>query len=243
MDAVYDVGVNNETISRDLLDPAVQKAVEGFNGTFFVYGATNSGKTHTMLGGEREEGLIQLAADELQRIKDEGQHELHVESVFFQCYMGEVHDLHDHSTLVDKKGEPIKQDMCKKVPGGITAVHAALSRRVIETGDDVRDSMRHGNKRRNILNNDVNHNSSRSHVVYQLLDLAGAEPNTDKNAESKNINLSLTFISRYFKGLPNVDPKALPSRNARDDSTKLIELILPHSNQTPSMQTDTPIRI
>lgn len=38
LDAVYDVGVNNETISRDLLDPAVQKAVEGFNGTFFVYG-------------------------------------------------------------------------------------------------------------------------------------------------------------------------------------------------------------
>jgi len=161
--------------------------------------------------------------------------------------------------------------MCKKVPGGITAVHAALSRRVIETGDDVRDSQRHGNKRRNIRNNDVNHNSSSSHVVYQLfiesspiggatptertrkatltfgnlyyliiyflklllnnhfllfkVDLAGAEPNTNKNAESKNINLSLTFISRYFKGLPNVDPKALPSRNARDDSTKLIELI------------------
>lgn len=71
-----------------------------------------------------------------------------------------------------------------------------------------------------------------NHFLLFKVDLAGAEPKTDKNAEGKNINLSLTFISRYFKGLPNVDPKALPSRNARDDSTKLIGLICGSSETT-----------
>ena len=106
--------------------------------------------------------------------------------------MAEVHDL--HSTLVDEKGEPIKQYMCKK--GGIKAVHADLSRRVIENADDVRDSLRHGKKRRNIRDNGVNDTSSRSHVVYQLViessPIGGATP-TEPTRKA-----TLTFGNLYY---------------------------------------------
>lgn len=35
--------------------------MSGVNGTIFAYGVTSSGKTHTMMGGEREIGLVPRA--------------------------------------------------------------------------------------------------------------------------------------------------------------------------------------
>ncbi|KAJ4895343.1 Kinesin-like protein [Raphanus sativus] len=40
-------------------------AVRGFNGTVFVYGQTNNGKTHTMRGSQSEPGIIPLAVNDL----------------------------------------------------------------------------------------------------------------------------------------------------------------------------------
>lgn len=36
------------------IQPVVQAAMEGFNGTVFAYGQTASGKTHTMMGTVEE---------------------------------------------------------------------------------------------------------------------------------------------------------------------------------------------
>jgi len=36
----------------------VETALSGVNGTIFAYGVTSSGKTHTMMGGKGELGLI-----------------------------------------------------------------------------------------------------------------------------------------------------------------------------------------
>lgn len=41
--------------------PIVDAAVNGFNGTVFTYGQTNTGKTYTMMGTPEEPGMISLA--------------------------------------------------------------------------------------------------------------------------------------------------------------------------------------
>ena len=38
--------------------PIVEKCLEGFNGTVFAYGQTTSGKTHTMLGTNFDQGIL-----------------------------------------------------------------------------------------------------------------------------------------------------------------------------------------
>lgn len=43
-----------ETVGRPFIFPAL----DGLNGTIFAYGVTSSGKTHTMMGGPNEPGLV-----------------------------------------------------------------------------------------------------------------------------------------------------------------------------------------
>ncbi|MEW5316573.1 MAG: hypothetical protein WDW38_007940 [Sanguina aurantia] len=43
-----------ETVGRPFISPAL----DGLNGTIFAYGVTSSGKTHTMMGGPNEPGLV-----------------------------------------------------------------------------------------------------------------------------------------------------------------------------------------
>ena len=45
--------------------PIVKQVLEGFNGTVFAYGQTASGKTHTILGDEREPGVIVLTLQDI----------------------------------------------------------------------------------------------------------------------------------------------------------------------------------
>lgn len=46
-----------------IVRPIVDATVNGFNGTVFAYGQTSSGKTYTMMGSQKELGIIPLAID------------------------------------------------------------------------------------------------------------------------------------------------------------------------------------
>lgn len=43
----------------------VQDVIEGYNATVFAYGATGSGKTHTMLGTSLDPGIMIRALNDL----------------------------------------------------------------------------------------------------------------------------------------------------------------------------------
>jgi len=45
--------------------PALEKAWEGYNIAILAYGNTGSGKSHTMLGGGAEKGIVPLCCDHL----------------------------------------------------------------------------------------------------------------------------------------------------------------------------------
>ena len=50
----------------------VRSVVEGFHGSVFAYGQTNSGKTHTMSGTKSEPGVVRLAVrDVFDRIQSQ----------------------------------------------------------------------------------------------------------------------------------------------------------------------------
>lgn len=64
-DTVHGDSSSNQEVYTSLARPVVQAAISGINGTIFAYGVTSSGKTHTMLGGQGQPGLVQQALLEL----------------------------------------------------------------------------------------------------------------------------------------------------------------------------------
>jgi centromeric protein E len=54
----------------------VDNALKGYNNTLFVYGQTGTGKTYTMSGSNKEEGLIQKCVNLIRtKLENESQYE------------------------------------------------------------------------------------------------------------------------------------------------------------------------
>lgn len=53
-DHCYYIDSRQDDVYKDLGEPMVVKALEGFNGTLFAYGQTGSGKSFSMMGGDDE---------------------------------------------------------------------------------------------------------------------------------------------------------------------------------------------
>lgn len=64
-DKVYGEGATNKSLWDEDVGPFVDEVLNGHRVTVFVYGASNSGKTFTMRGVEKTEGMIQLAISHL----------------------------------------------------------------------------------------------------------------------------------------------------------------------------------
>eukprot|EP01031_Cornospumella_fuschlensis_P007516 gene7516-9314_t len=66
-DKVFDESARNTDVYDYVGKEIVQGVMGGINGTVFAYGQTSSGKTHTMLGGGDEKGILNLAAEAIFR--------------------------------------------------------------------------------------------------------------------------------------------------------------------------------
>ena len=76
-DAVYDDATNNEAVYHGTAAPLISRLfASGLSSTCFAYGATGSGKTHTMLGSDDEPGLYVLAAADIFTMLQQPQHAL-----------------------------------------------------------------------------------------------------------------------------------------------------------------------
>ena len=95
----FDHVFGQATQTADLYATACRKSIasvlKGVNATIFAYGQTGTGKTHTMMGDERESGIATLlAADLLQAaadLKDVDDVEVHIS--YLQVYRRTVTDL------------------------------------------------------------------------------------------------------------------------------------------------------
>ncbi|KAJ7382515.1 hypothetical protein OS493_034678 [Desmophyllum pertusum] len=64
-DRIFDTSTSTQDVYDEFGKPTVLSAMDGFNGTLFAYGQTSSGKTHTMMGDQQNEGVIPKAVGEI----------------------------------------------------------------------------------------------------------------------------------------------------------------------------------
>jgi kinesin family protein 18/19 len=242
--------------AREVLD----SVVEGYNATVFAYGATSSGKTHTMIG-EREIGMegimvqsLRYLFDRLARSEPDTSSELFVS--YLEVYNETLRDLLvEHSAplqILEGKNGSIS------VPG--------LSQHQPHTAEEVFDLISLANTRRTVSPTDANAVSSRSHAVLTvtvhrrlrqgvresvsigkvaLIDLAGSERAAmtsnrgERLREGANINQSLLALGNCINALSQRKAKSfIPYR--RSKLTRLLKDALGGNCRTVMIATLSP---
>ncbi|KAG8433970.1 hypothetical protein GDO86_012361 [Hymenochirus boettgeri] len=203
----------------------------------FAYGATGSGKTHTMLGSEKDPGVMYLTMVELYKrieaIKEEKICEVLIS--YLEVYNEQIQDLLEPSGSLAIREDPQK---------GIVVVQG-LSFHQPNSAEQLLQMLASGNQNRTQHPTDANASSSRSHAVFQiyvkqqertasitqdvrvakmsLIDLAGSERASTTNAkgerlrEGANINRSLLALINVINALADAKSKKghIPYRDSK----------------------------
>ncbi|KAK9156658.1 hypothetical protein Scep_003232 [Stephania cephalantha] len=208
--------------------PLIPEIFRGCNATIFAYGATGSGKTHTMQGTDENPGLMPLAmATILAMCESTGSF---AEVSYYEVYMDRCYDLlqavaKEISVLDDKDGQVQLRGLSRVPVSSMSEFHEVLSC---------------GIQRRKVAHTGLNDASSRSHGVLviavsapsrdgsghwlsgklNLIDLAGNEDNRRtcnegiRLQESAKINQSLFALSNVIYALNNNKPR-VPYRESK----------------------------
>nr|XP_033816559.1 kinesin-like protein KIF18B isoform X2 [Geotrypetes seraphini] len=223
-------------ITKDILDGVLN----GCNCSVFAYGATGAGKTHTMLGDERDPGIMYLTMIELyRRMEEQEDKRYEVLISYLEVYNEQIQD------LLEPQGPlAIREDPQKGV------VVQGLSFHQPDSAEHLLQMLARGNRNRTQHPTDANASSSRSHAVFQvyvkqqgrvpglsqdfrvakmsLIDLAGSERASSTNArgerlrEGSSINRSLLALINVINAL--ADAKSRKSHVPYRDS-KLTRLL------------------
>lgn len=159
----------------------------GINLTVFVYGATGTGKTYTIIGNEKNPGIVirginetfeQLFSDE-RFIKDNGfdlnsnennnSNELRSNSNFFvtASYM-EIYNETIRDLLNPSNNSNNGQCSCEILEDQSNIQISNLTQLLIENSKEGIQALNFGNKYRKIEQTAANNVSSRSHAIFQL---------------------------------------------------------------------------
>ena len=207
----------------------------GYNATVFAYGATGSGKTYTMLGTERDPGIMILTLQDLyskiDNISRESLREFRVSLSYVEIYNENIRDLFNpDSGYHELREDPVKGPMV----AGVTELEATSTSQVMQL-------LEQGNRYRTQEATAANKESSRSHAVLtilveqqdphgeqkivgklNLIDLAGSErASKTKNRgirliEGANINRSLLALGNVINALGEKKSSAfVPYRDSK----------------------------
>ena len=215
----------------------IDKTLQGFNGCIFCYGQTGSGKTFTMFGDDEHRGIIYKANAYIQNYIQENEEDkvYALRATFIEIYNERIADL----LVEDPNSKKNEKLSIRRDP-----IHGVYVDNAIQTNinseDDLREVLEHGQKRRQVAATKMNEQSSRSHSILGIhldikqnendvvpiksslyfVDLAGSE-RAGKHAgndskllrEGTNINLSLTSLGLVIKALVEKS-KHIPYRNS-----------------------------
>ncbi|BFZ04113.1 hypothetical protein BsWGS_07153 [Bradybaena similaris] len=234
-DYVFGASASNRDVFEQTTKGIVSGVLNGYNCSVFAYGATGAGKTHTMLGNDKEPGVIYYTMIDLyRRINDQKDEKMFDVAVSYsEVYNEQVRDL-----LVPRGNLPIREDK------NVGVIIAGLSLHKPKTADELLYMLQFGNKNRTQHPTDANAESSRSHAVFQvfvnqreksasvstevrmakmcLVDLAGSErANHSTNCgarfrEGANINRSLLALGNVINALADNKFKGhIPYRDSK----------------------------
>ncbi|XP_053115957.1 kinesin-like protein KIF18B isoform X2 [Hemicordylus capensis] len=235
-DQVFGESASQTEVFENTTKGILDGVLNGYNCSVFAYGATGAGKTHTMLGSEKDPGIMYLTMKELYKQIEARKEEKHCE-VFIsyqEVYNEQIYD------LLEPKGPlAIREDPEKGV------VVQALSFHQPKSAEQLLEMLARGNQNRTQHPTDINATSSRSHAVFQiyvkqqdrivgitqdmrvakmsLIDLAGSERASATNTkgerlrEGANINRSLLALINVINALADAKSKKphIPYRDSK----------------------------
>jgi len=193
-DEAFDDTISQEEVYKRTAKRIIPSVLEGFNVTVFAYGATGSGKTHTMMGSERIDneratgaegsnsicGIIPLTLIDIFTGLKEKQQEATLPNEqwklsvsFLEVYNEKIRDLLEPNGI----NLPVQEDP----KAGLVGV-GRLSTKEADNADSVMSLLRYGNGNRKTHATDANNVSSRSHAVLQII-----LKQTWNNSKGKNV--------------------------------------------------------
>ena len=179
-DYSYGMESTQEQVYKDIGDPVVTQALDGFNCTVFAYGQTGSGKSYSMMGYGEDHGIIPKLNDDLwsrvgtlknkrerESLKHEdgsaeakalGKQDFLVTVSFLEIYNEELKDLLNPSSkqlkIRESKDKGIYvEDLCEVV---------------VKDAPGVLELISQGNAVRRVAATKMNDTSSRSHSVFTI---------------------------------------------------------------------------
>ena len=221
-DRVFGPTATQEEVYAESTEGIVDSVLDGYNATVFAYGATGSGKTHTMMGNDRVgPGVMGLAMCELWNKIEKAQedYEFEVSVSCLEVYNETLHDLFVETSSALEMWD---------APDGHCVV-PNLSAQHPHSVEEVQKLLMEANSRRRQSPTDANQESSRSHAVFMvtvtkkpkvsgltttvlegklnLIDLAGSERASktsnshERFIEGANINKSLLALASCINAL------------------------------------------
>ena len=219
-DRVYSIDCDSQLIYKEMCKDVVSSALEGYNGSIFMYGQTTSGKTFTMLGSPNNPGILPCALrDIFLKINKIGKENTNINYKVYCSYI-EIYNENIHDLLTDSNFLKLIEDKKYWI---IVAGAKKVRIENFETGIGIKDFGEENRKYRETLFNEY---SSRSHSIFQifiesfeskdegefgkskysclnLIDLAGSERINEY--ETKNITTGETgYINKSLFVLANV---------------------------------------
>jgi kinesin family protein 16B len=218
-----------DRVFTDLGQDVVKNAFGGYNVCVFAYGQTGSGKTYTMMGSEKDRGLIPRICESMFLKMVEGT-TYKVEVSYLEIYNERVKDLlkknssHNLKVREHPSQGPYVEDLSKHL---VTEYRNIL--RLMEQGNDLRTT----------ASTNMNDTSSRSHAIFtinfvqagymsgmpyetqskiHLVDLAGSERANATGAtgqrlkEGAHINKSLVTLGSVISALAEAGSKVKPGQ-------------------------------
>uniref|UniRef100_A0A182SY47 Kinesin motor domain-containing protein n=1 Tax=Anopheles maculatus TaxID=74869 RepID=A0A182SY47_9DIPT len=177
-DHIFDETVSTRQLFDTVCRPVILSALNGINGTIFAYGQTSSGKTYTMIGNDREPGVVPLTAMEIfEQIKKIKERQFLIRVGFIEIYNEKIHD------LLNTANTNLK--IVENQYGDVTVNSKEF---IINCAEKIIQHVEEGNKARKIGETNMNERSSRSHTIFRItiesrvISAASADGSTDNEA-------------------------------------------------------------
>ncbi|XP_060088631.1 centromere-associated protein E [Heteronotia binoei] len=267
-DRVFHSEESTSEVYKEVADPIIKSAVQGYNGTIFAYGQTASGKTYTMLGTKSSPGILPLAIEDVfKTICGFPDREFLLRISYMEIHNETIKDLLC-SSIRKKKPLVVREDINRNI------YVEDLIEEVVVSPEQVVTWLQKGEKNRHYGETKMNARSSRSHAIFRmiieskektdasnsncdgavmvshlnLVDLAGSErasqTGTDgvRLKEGCNINRSLFILGQVIKKL--CDDQFGGFINYRDSKlTRILQNSLGGNAKTAIICTVTPVSL
>jgi len=185
-DRVYSPSDSTRSLYEESIRGIIHSVVEGYHGSVFAYGQTNSGKTFTMTGcgkdGQGEEGVVRMAVKEIfQKVQEtslnDGREYL-MRVSYLEIYNEQVYDLLALPTGTGSSGSASTLHHHHLPPSTAVRIFESRTEGVVIRGlreeivtcpEEVFSLLDLGDAKRKVGSTGMNRSSSRSHSVFRLV--------------------------------------------------------------------------